>query len=237
MKLKSNLKVKILAIVVVIIVSTAVLALYGQFQNKPAFFLHKADVSLTDPENIEPPSESVSMMEARSSEYRQSPVNIPRGKQTVQALYVYSPQAYEMWKKNPGNVKIIDCRTPEEYVFTGHPPMAYNIPSAFITHRFDLRRGQYIMHENPNFTAMVKARFSKDKTLLIMCRSGYRSAFAVNKLAQAGYTRVYNVLDGFEGEMLERAGNLYPDRRFKGGWKNSDLPRTYTLDPELVYMP
>lgn len=237
MKSKSNLRFKILAIVVVIVISTAVLALYGQFKNKPAFFAKKADVSLTDPENIEPPSEPFSMMESRTSEYRQSPVNIPQGKQTVPGLYVYSTQAYEMWKKNPGNVKIIDCRTPGEYVFTGHPPMAYNIPSAFITHRFDLRRGQYIMRENPNFTNMVKARFGKDKTLLIMCRSGYRSAFAVNKLAQAGYTRVYNVLDGFEGELLERAGNLYHDRHFKGGWKNSDLPWTYTLDPELVYMP
>ncbi|MFO8083021.1 MAG: hypothetical protein R6U27_01725 [Desulfobacterales bacterium] len=83
----------------------------------------------------------------------------------------YSTQAYEMWKKDPGNVKITDCRTPGEYVFTGHPPMAYNIPSAFLTHRFDLRRGQYMMRENPNFTAMVKARFAKDKTLLVMCRS------------------------------------------------------------------
>ncbi len=26
----------------------------------------------------------------------------------------YSTQAYEMGKNDPGNVKIIDCRTPEE---------------------------------------------------------------------------------------------------------------------------
>ena len=49
-------------------------------------------------------------------------------KQTVLGLYLKSKDAYALWQKNPQTVKIIDCRTPEEYVFVGHPPMAYNIP-------------------------------------------------------------------------------------------------------------
>ena len=34
--------------------------------------------------------------------------------------------------------------------------------------------------------------------LLLICRSGVRSHYAAEILAEAGFTRVYNVLDGFE---------------------------------------
>ena len=55
---------------------------------------------------------------------------LPEGKQTVLGLYVTAKEAYEKWQAEPEKVKIIDVRTPEEYLFVGHPTMAWKIPVA-----------------------------------------------------------------------------------------------------------
>ena len=39
-----------------------------------------------------------------------------------------------------------------------------------------------------------------DDTLMVMCRSGGRSAMAANALAKAGFKKVYNIIDGMEGD-------------------------------------
>ncbi len=108
--------------------------------------------------------------------------SLPEGKQTTLGLYVTAKEAYVKWLSDPGNVKFIDCRTPEEYIFVGHAPMAYNIPSMFITHKFDENKKRFIMEGNSNFVALVKAKFETTDTIMIMCRSGGRSAMSVNKL-------------------------------------------------------
>ena len=50
--------------------------------------------------------------------------NLPESKRTVLGLYVTAKEAFEKWKADPSNVKILDVRTPEEYIFVGHPAMA-----------------------------------------------------------------------------------------------------------------
>ncbi|MDJ0876775.1 MAG: hypothetical protein QNJ02_15990, partial [Desulfobacterales bacterium] len=70
---------------------------------------------------------------------------------------------------------------------------------------------------------------------LVMCRSGGRSAAAVNTLAKAGYKQVYNIVDGFEGDALKIPGSYNNGRRIVSGWKNAGLPWTYKLDPQLAY--
>jgi rhodanese-related sulfurtransferase len=54
--------------------------------------------------------------------------NLPKAKQTVLGLYVTAKEAHQKWQANPDQVMIIDVRTPEEYLFVGHPTMAWNIP-------------------------------------------------------------------------------------------------------------
>ena len=49
-------------------------------------------------------------------------------RQTKLGLYVTAKEAYDMWQADPEGVKILDVRTPEEWVFTGHAPMATLIP-------------------------------------------------------------------------------------------------------------
>ena len=58
---------------------------------------------------------------------------------------------------------------------------------------------------NPDFIDHVKEVFKPDDTIVAMCRSGGRSALAINMLAKAGFTNVYNIIDGFEGDTVERS--------------------------------
>ncbi len=59
---------------------------------------------------------------------------LPPGKRTKPGLYMTAKEAYEAWKAGPDRVKIIDVRTPEEYLFVGHPTMAWKIPVACQTY-------------------------------------------------------------------------------------------------------
>jgi rhodanese-related sulfurtransferase len=157
-------------------------------------------------------------------------------KHTIPGDYVNAAAAYAMWKAAPEVVKILDCRTPEEYVFVGHAPMAYNVPSMLWTGRWDDQK-HYIMEENPDFAAQVKKIFAADDRILVMCRSGHRSAASVNKLAAAGFKNVYNIVDGFEGDVIKDEESYHQGKRMKNGWKNSNAPWTYTLESKLVFKP
>ena len=120
---------------------------------------------------------------------------LPKGKQTVLGLYVTAKEAYEKWQADPEKVKILDVRTPEEYIFVGHAEMAWNIPLAFQTYQWDATKGYFAVKPNPDFIALVKDQFTPEDTLLITCRSGGRSAMAVNLLAENGFKHAYNIVD------------------------------------------
>lgn len=162
---------------------------------------------------------------------------LPKDKQTQLGLYVTSKEAYDMWQKDQDKVKILDCRTPEEYAFVGHAPMAYNIPSKFMKYRWDEKKKSYVMEDNPNFIKQVKKTFKPTDTILVMCRSGGRSAKSVDKLAKYGYKKVYNITDGFEGDKIKDKNDPNYGKRTKNGWRNSGAPWTYDLDKNLVYLP
>jgi len=93
------------------------------------------------------------------------------------------------------------------------------------------------MKPNPHFLAEVKEWAQPDETILVMCRSGGRGAMAVNALAEAGFTKVYNIVDGMEGDMVGDPESAYFGKRMKNGWKNSGLPWTYDVDPEQMRLP
>ena len=60
-----------------------------------------------------------------------------------------------------------------------------------------------------------------------MCRSGGRGAKAVNLLAKAGYTKVYNIYDGLEGDTIDKGDSYNHGKRVLNGWKNSKLENKY----------
>ena len=159
---------------------------------------------------------------------------LPEGKQTTLGLYVTAKEAYEMWHAAPDSVTLIDVRTPEEYALIGHAEMAWNVPLGFITYQRTDGKFEHGVRMNPDLVAEVKGLAGPTDTLLVMCRSGGRSAVAVNQLAAAGFTKVYNITDGMEGDRVKDPESVFDGKRMKNGWKNWGLPWTYSFDPEKI---
>jgi rhodanese-related sulfurtransferase len=75
------------------------------------------------------------------------------------------------------------------------------------------------MTRNPRFIKELERKFQKQQTLLLICRSGKRSAQAAEAATKAGFTQVFNVSEGFEGDLSEK------NQRGKlGGWRFHQLP-------------
>jgi len=109
-----------------------------------------------------------------------------------------------------GAATLIDVRSAEERKFVGHVPGSLHVAWASGT----------ALTRNPRFAREVEAKV-KDKTapLLLLCRSGKRSAAAGEVLAKAGYTNAFNVLEGFEGEI-----DPQQQRGKSDGWRYRGLP-------------
>ena len=158
-------------------------------------------------------------------------------KRTTLGKYVTAAEAYGMWRSKPSQIKILDVRTPEEYVYVGHPAMARNIPFKIWKGQWNSEKKAFDLSQNPDFVAEVKKYYSPTDTIFIMCRSGDRSAEAVNALATQGFSDAYSMVDSFEGDLVTDDESYFEGKRMRNGWKNSGAPWTYELDPDLVYRP
>jgi rhodanese-related sulfurtransferase len=163
-------------------------------------------------------------------------VDVPKGKQTVLGLYVTAREAYEQYRAAPDRVKIIDVRTPEEFMWVGHAPIAWKIPFVAVTYQWDADKKQFPVHPLPDFLARVRQVATPDDTLMVMCRSGGRAAMAINLLAQVGFRKVYNIIDGIEGDAVQDPDSIFNGRRLKNGWKNSGCPWTYELTGDRLLL-
>jgi rhodanese-related sulfurtransferase len=163
--------------------------------------------------------------------------NLPKEKQTALGLYVTAKEAYEKWKAEPEKVKILDVRTPEEFLFVGHPTMAWKVPVAIQSYEWDAEKKQYPMKPLPDFVSRVQRVAKPNDTIMAMCRSGGRSAIAVNMLAKAGFKNVYNIIDGMEGDANADSDSLAQAQPLKDGWKNSGCPWTKQLTPDRMVLP
>jgi len=163
--------------------------------------------------------------------------NPPKEKQTALGLYVTAREAYEMWQAVPDKVMILDVRTPEEYLFVGHPAMAWKIPVIAQSYVWDADKGKFPMKLLPDFVSRVSQVAKPDDTILVTCRSGGRSAIACNLLAQAGFKNVYNIIDGMEGDGNGDSDSVAQCQQLKSGWKNAGCPWTKKLTPERMVLP
>jgi len=163
--------------------------------------------------------------------------SLPKSKQTALGLYLTAEEAFSKWHVDSEKVFVLDVRTPEEYIFVGHAPMARNIPVRVLNQELTAKKRRPVMELNPDFVSQVRKDYKATDTILIMCRSGGRSALAVNLLAEAGFRKVYNIIDGFEGDAVKDPQSYYNGKRVKNGWKNSGAPWTYKLEPNLMYQP
>jgi rhodanese-related sulfurtransferase len=156
---------------------------------------------------------------------------LPEAKQTSLGLYLTAKEAYEKWQADPEQITVLDVRTTEEYIFVGHAPMARNVPLMTQTYTWNADKERFEMRPNPNFVAQVMEFAGPSDIILVMCRSGGRSARGVNLLAEAGYSKVYQIVDGMEGDSIEDPENVFQGKHLKNGWKNSGNPWTYEIDP------
>ena len=108
-----------------------------------------------------------------------------------------------------GAAVLVDVRTNEERKFVGHVPDSLHVPWATGT----------ALTRNPRFARELEAKVGKDSTVLLLCRSGKRSALAAEAVAKAGFTHVFNVLEGFEGEI-----DADQHRGGSDGWRYRGLP-------------
>jgi rhodanese-related sulfurtransferase len=171
----------------------------------------------------------------------QSVPQIPESNKTSLGLYVMPKEAYAMWKADPEHVNIIDVRTFEEYTFVGHLEMAKNIPLLFPKYdpkgpSLPGRPAGCYGELNPDFIPVVKEQFASDDTILLYCATGGRAAMAVNALAQAGFTKVYNIVNGLEGDRIDDPGSVFHGKHMRNGWKNSGLPWGYGFHPDLMWV-
>jgi len=108
-----------------------------------------------------------------------------------------------------GAAVLVDVRTAEERKFVGHVPDTLHV--AWMTGTSLIR--------NPRFVRELESKTGKSAVVLLLCRSGKRSADAAEAAAKAGFTNVFNVLEGFEGDLdtLQQRGRV-------GGWRLHGLP-------------
>lgn len=112
-----------------------------------------------------------------------------------------------------GEAVLVDVRSAEERAFVGRVPGSLHVAWATGT----------ALTRNPRFVRELEARLAphggKEAVALLLCRSGKRSVLAAEAAAKAGFTQVFNVLEGFEGEL-----DAQQQRGHSDGWRFHRLP-------------
>jgi len=119
--------------------------------------------------------------------------------------------AWELFQS--GGAALVDVRSGEERKFVGHVPGSLHVAWATGTS----------LTRNPRFVRELEARLAqeggKEAVVLLLCRSGKRSALAAEAAAKAGFAHVFNVAEGFEGEI-----DAQQHRGVADGWRFHGLP-------------
>lgn len=134
-----------------------------------------------------------------------------RSRAAAQGLrYAGAVPPVQAWQlAQSGNAVLVDVRSAEERKFVGHIPGVLHVAWATGTS----------LTRNPRFERELEAKLGKDKTILLLCRSGKRSALAAEAITKVGFRDVFNVEEGFEGDLNERQ-----QRGSLGGWRRHGLP-------------
>ena len=127
-----------------------------------------------------------------------------------------SPQQAYALLQTDAEAVLVDVRTLPEWQYVGLPDL-----SALDKRPVLLSWQDYpTMAVRSDFPeALAAAGVPKQAPVLLICRSGIRSQAAAQALTAAGYTKAFNVSEGFEGP-LDGAQH----RGQAGGWKAAGLP-------------
>jgi rhodanese-related sulfurtransferase len=170
------------------------------------------------------------------------PATVAEPKRTKAGRYLMAADVPAFIQTQGGATKVLflDLRTRAEAMYVG---MATGIDALvpFVEHQelmtdWDAQRGVYRLEPLQDFVPEVNRRLAqkgltKNDVVVLICRSGDRSSRGANRLADDGYSQVWSVVDGFEGDMGKDG------RRSVNGWKNAGLPWSYKLERERMYFP
>ena len=166
---------------------------------------------------------------------------VPEKKQTTLGLYLLPEEAWDMLQADAEKILFLDVRTRAEVSYVGMPtPADALVP--FVEHdpfwAWDEKRDAFRLEPVQEFVdealrRLAEKGLNKHDKVFVMCRSGTRSAMAANRLASAGFTQVYNLIEGFEGDTSKTGDDK--GQRTVNGWKNAGLPWSYALDKARMY--
>lgn len=164
-------------------------------------------------------------------------MDLPDNKKTDLGLYLTAVEAYAFIQAHELEVLFVDVRTRSEVTFIGIPTLVdTNVPYKEEGNwkNWDEMGKTFALVVNNHFITAIDQRLqekslTRQSPIILMCRSGIRSAEAVNVLSKAGYTHVYSIIDGFEGDSNAQG------QRVINGWKNSNLPWSFDLDKQKMY--
>jgi rhodanese-related sulfurtransferase len=112
-----------------------------------------------------------------------------------------------------GRAVLVDVRSAEERHFVGHVPGSLHVAWATGTS----------LNRNPRFVKELEAKVGpksgNELPVLLLCRSGKRSALAAEAAAKAGLANVFNIQEGFEGDSDDQH-----QRGHFNGWRFHGLP-------------
>jgi len=124
--------------------------------------------------------------------------------------YAGSIRPEQAWAlHSSGEAVLVDVRTAEERKFVGYVPDTLHVAWATGTS----------LTRNPRFVRELEAKTGKDAVIVLLCRSGNRSALAAEAATKAGFPNVFNVVEGFEGDLDDAS-----QRGSRNGWRFHGLP-------------
>ena len=113
---------------------------------------------------------------------------------------------------------LLDVRTVEEWQSVGVPDLSEvggNDRAFYIPWLTAAGQNQNFLQD---VVSQLELSAEDDRPIVILCRSGRRSISAAEALTAAGFSRAYNILFGFEGELNPATGQNV------GGWSVEQLP-------------
>lgn len=166
-----------------------------------------------DPQALSPGGEPLGAL--ASSAPGEEPASLRRARADAQQrglAYGGGVSPVEAWELfSAGEAQLVDVRSSEERKFVGQVPGSLHVAWAQGT----------ALTRNPRFTRELESKVGKDDVVLLLCRSGKRSVLAAEAATKAGFRKVYNILEGFEGELDARNQRGHDD-----GWRFRGLPWT-----------
>jgi rhodanese-related sulfurtransferase len=141
---------------------------------------------------------------------------------STNAMYAGDLSAQDAWStiEADATAQLVDVRTAAEWAFVGIPDLSSLDRDACLVEWQSYPTGTVDSHFAEKASELLRESGSGfDTPVLFLCRSGARSRAAAIAMTKAGWSRAYNIVGGFEGDL-----DAQRHRGVSNGWKAAGLP-------------